>query len=182
MLSLFFIAVALAMDSFSLSIAGGAAIKSPKVHHTVKIAFFFGFFQALMPLLGWFIGENLEKAVGGFDHWVAFFLLFFVGAKMIYDSVKNRSEKKVNLSDHKMLFLLSFATSIDALITGITLKFLDTPILLSVSVIGVITFLLCFIGFWLGEKLSSVASGKAEIFGGIVLIGIGIKILTDHLF
>ncbi|MCL5438751.1 MAG: manganese efflux pump MntP family protein [Patescibacteria group bacterium] len=182
MLSLFFIAIGLSMDSFSLSIAGGAAVKSPKIHHVIRIAFFFGFFQAIMPLIGWFIGESLNKFIGPYDHWVAFFLLSSVGLKMIYNSVKNKNKKKINLLDYKMLFLMSLATSIDALITGITLEFLKVPLLISVSVIGFVTFLLCFIGFWLGEKLSSVSEDKTEIIGGIILIGIGIKILIEHLF
>lgn len=134
-----------------------------------------------MPLIGWSIGSSLKGFISSFDHWVAFGLLFIIGFRMITESVKNKDTKKIDLFNNRVLLLLSIATSIDALIVGITFAFLKVDILFSVAIIGLITFLISILGFMLGKKLSFIFAKKGGIIAGIVIILIGTKILLEHL-
>lgn len=179
---IFLISISLALDSLAVSIAGGAQAQKSKIIHAVKVAAFFGVFQAAMPLLGWLIGEMLKDEIVAIDHWVAFVLLAGIGIKMIHESVTaSPNDKKRNLLNTKTLIMLSIATSIDAFVVGITLGLLTIPLLLSISIIGIVTFILCFFGFLFGNRLGKLFGKRIEILGGLVLIAIGIKILLSHL-
>lgn len=179
LIQLIIISISVAMDALSVSIAGG--IKSPKVKmiHAAKVAGFFGIFQAIMPLIGWFIGEVLSIYLAALTNWIAFVLLSIIGIKMIKESLSPHENVK-DLLNNKTLTLLAFATSLDALVVGITLGLLKIPFLLSISVIGIITFLLCFIGYLFGSALGNRFGKRIEIAGGIILIIIGIKILLEN--
>jgi manganese efflux pump family protein len=189
LLTIITIAFALAMDAFAVSISSGATIKKMHVRQALRVALFFGVFQAVMPLLGWSLGLWAANIIQNFDHWVAFILLAVVGGKMIWESRETVSEcvdeEEKNPLNLSVLIMLSFATSIDAAAVGITLSFLQISILFPVLVIGVITFIVSFIGMYLGmyvcERGGDFFSKKIEFAGGLVLIGIGVKILIEHL-
>jgi putative Mn2+ efflux pump MntP len=182
MITIIFIALGLAMDAFAVSITSGIAIKNLKINNALKIALFFGFFQAFMPVIGWLAGLSLRDFISNIDHWIAFGLLSLIGGKMIYESLQMESrEKKSNPLNIYLLLILSIATSIDALAVGISFSFLDLSIALPVMVIGTITFGLSFLGVFIGNKSGHFFEGKIEIIGGVILIGIGIKILLEHL-
>lgn len=178
LLTLFLIAVGLSMDAFAVSIASGSVMKYFNSGEAFKMAFFFGAFQLVMPVAGWLSGVTLENIVAGFDHWVAFGLLFLVGCKMIYGSLKiEQSEKEepgVNTMD---LLGLALATSIDALAVGLSLSFLKIAIAMPAIIIGMVTFLFSLFGVFVGYKFGRLFAGKMEIAGGIVIVGIGLKIL-----
>jgi len=176
---LFFIAVSLAMDAFAVSLCQGLSMKGFSLRRASLTAFSFGFFQALMPLIGWLLGTQFEQYITEFDHWIAFVLLGFIGAKMIYEALtKDESCPRLDL---KNLLMLSVATSIDALAVGITFAFLRVDIVPAVLFIGIVTFIICFAGVALGSRFGSAFKGKAELLGGAVLILIGTKILLEHL-
>ena len=182
MLSIIGMAFALAMDAFAVSITSGVVIKERKVRHAVRIALFFGGFQAAMPMIGWLAGIGLKDWLGGFDHWLAFGLLTFIGCKMIYESFKlEPMEKTRNVLDVGVLLLLSIATSIDALAVGVTLSVLHEPIMLPAIIIGVITFAVSLIGVFIGDRFGHLFESKIEVVGGLILIAIGAKILVEHL-
>lgn len=178
---IFLISISLAMDSFSVSIAGGMRSQTAKIIHALKVAIFFGAFQALMPLIGWTIGEALKRFITSIDHWIAFILLGIIGAKMIYEALNSDEGEKKEIINTKILLMLSFATSIDALIVGITLNLLKTPFLLAIGAIGIVTFILSFFGFIFGKKIGKFFGKRVEALGGIFLIAIGLKILIEHL-
>lgn len=178
------IAIGLAMDAFAVSVTNGFIIKEIRVYHAFKIALFFGLFQAVMPLIGWVGGINLVKYIKDFDHWIAFGMLAFIGGKMIYESRSdemNEDDGKNALHLPTLLFL-SVATSIDALAVGLSFGVLNMPVVIPVIVIGAITFVLCLIGVYIGNKFGHIFESKLELIGGIILILIGLKILIDHLF
>lgn len=178
--TIIFIAVALAMDAFAVSIASGIAIKNLKISHALTIAAWFGVFQAVMPLIGWLGGIKLRDLAGGVDHWIAFGLLSFVGIKMIYESFQMESvEKKTDPLDVYVLFLLSVATSIDALAAGMSFAMLGVKIIMPVIVIGTVTFVFSFAGVWIGDRGGHFFEKKIEVAAGITLIIIGIKILLQ---
>jgi putative Mn2+ efflux pump MntP len=175
------IAIGLAMDAFAVSIANGISIKSQKRKNAFIIAAFFGGFQMFMPVIGWLVGLGLEELIMGIDHWVAFGLLAFIGSRMIYDSAKEEDLKRdSNLRIHNLL-TLSVATSIDALMVGLSFAFIQTAIATPILIIGLVTFLLSFIGFYFGNIIGQVLGNKIKVIGGVVLIGIGLKILLEHL-
>lgn len=176
-----FIAFGLAMDAFAVSVASGVTIKDLKVNHALKIAIFFGGFQALMPVVGWFSGLSLRNFISGIDHWVVFGLLSFIGAKMIYEAAKMGPRKKNNPLNIYALLILSIATSIDALAVGITFAFLNISIIIPIIIIGAVTFVLSFLGVFIGNKIGHFFERKIETAGGFLLVGIGIKILFEHL-
>jgi putative Mn2+ efflux pump MntP len=154
-----------------------------KIRHARLIGFFFGAFQAIMPLLGWLLGHSVKDWVQAIDHWLAFIILAILGIKMIYESTKlEESEKVYNPLDISVLFMLSIATSIDAFAVGVTLSFLKTTIIMPVIAIGSITFVLSFVGMYIGKSFGHLLENKIEIAGGVILIGIGAKILVEHLF
>jgi putative Mn2+ efflux pump MntP len=170
------------MDCFAVSIAGGSTVKKPKVTDALKVGLFFGLFQATMPLIGWFIGYGLKNLIENIDHWIAFALLLAIGIKMLYEASKKSEQKKINITRFPTLLVLSVATSIDALVVGISLPFLEIPLYLSVIIIGSFAFMFSIAGYFIGHKIGKVIGNKMEIIGGVILIGIGIKILIEHLF
>jgi putative Mn2+ efflux pump MntP len=177
-----FLALGLAMDAFAVSISSGITIKNPRIEQALKIAIFFGAFQAIMPVVGWLVGLGLRELIAQVDHWIAFGLLFLIGGRMIYESAKARSDKKMlNPLSLGVLILLSVATSIDALAAGVSLALLKISILLPVITIGIVTLLLSFLGVFVGDRSGHLFQNKAEFVGGLVLIGIGTKILVEHL-
>jgi putative Mn2+ efflux pump MntP len=175
------IAIGLAMDAFAVSIANGISIKSQKRKNAFIIAAFFGGFQMFMPVIGWLAGLGLEELIMGVDDWIAFGLLAFIGSRMIYDSAKEEDLKRdSNLRIHNLL-TLSVATSIDALMVGLSFAFIQTAIATPILIIGLVTFLLSFIGFYFGNVIGQVLGNKIKVIGGVILIGIGLKILLEHL-
>ncbi len=181
--SLLFIAVGLAMDAFAVSIASGFAVRKLHFRYAVKIAFLFGLFQGVMPVIGWLAGSKLVEYIAAIDHWIAFGLLSFVGGKMIYESTVFCEDEACDQDPKRIYVLLSLAiaTSIDALAVGLTLSFINVNIVTPALIIGIITFTLSLAGVYIGDKVGHFFESKIEILGGIILIGIGIKILTEHL-
>jgi putative Mn2+ efflux pump MntP len=176
------IAVGLAMDAFAVSISSGITIRNPRIENAFKIAIFFGAFQAFMPVIGWLAGLGLRELISHVDHWIAFGLLGLIGCRMIYESTKVRSEKKgLNPLSLGVLLLLSVATSIDALAAGVSFAFLKMSIVIPIIAIGSVTFLLSFVGVFVGDRSGHIFENKAEFAGGLVLIGIGTKILIEHM-
>lgn len=177
------IAFGLAMDAFAVSVASGLSVKDVAAGRALKMALFFGLFQAIMPIVGWSAGLRLKDVISGIDHWVAFGLLSFVGAKMILEAfaIRNEEEKRPDAFGTYTLFMLSIATSIDALAVGLTLSVLNVFILSPALIIGIITFFLSFGGVLIGRRFGHFLETKIEIAGGLILIGIGIKILIEHL-
>lgn len=180
--TVFFIALALSMDAFAVSIASGVIIKKQRIYHALRFAFSFGLFQMFMPVLGWMGGSKFRHLISSIDHWVAFGLLSIIGGKMIYEALKMESYENVyGKITIYVLLGLSVATSIDALAVGLSFAFLDVSILAPVVIIGVITFFMSFMGFIIGNKFGHIFEKKIEILGGVILIAIGLKILFEHL-
>jgi len=176
------IAVGLAMDAFAVSVARGLSAGRFKTGNALKMAVSFGSFQAFMPVLGWMGGLGLRNVISGVDHWVAFTLLGFIGCKMIYESIRLESgEKKPKPLSAYVLLVLSVTVSIDALAVGLSFAFLQTSITIPIIMIGTVTFILSFLGASFGSKLGRFFENKIEIAGGLILIGIGIKTLVEHL-
>ncbi len=170
------------MDACAVSVTNGMTIKKLKIVYAFKIAFLYALFQVLMPIIGWLAGNGLKKLIIDYDHWVAFALLCFIGIRMIYKALKNGSSiKKMNPLDIKVLLLLSIATSIDALMLGISVAFLQVSLTFLLISIGTVTFLLSFFGVLFGNKFGSIFGNKIELVGGLILISIGVKILYEHL-
>ena len=180
MLDIMLIGFSLSMDAFSVAVCKGMSIEKRKNKNAIIIATFFGLFQAVMPIIGYIIGTRFEKIVQNTGHWIAFGMLTIIGINMIKDSFepKKNIENSMNI---KELFVLAFATSIDALVVGITFAFLNTNIILSSVIIGTITFIVSFLGVKIGNKFKVVFENNASIAGGVVLILIGLKILFENL-
>ena len=178
------LAFGLAMDAFAVALTSGSAARRLRWAEAFKIAALFGLFQALMPVIGWSAGIHFKDLVQSFDHWLAFALLFLIGAKMIYDDLKPGEEISDKEADGSMkifsLLILAVATSIDAMAVGFSLTFLDS-IMTPVITIGLVTFTLSLAGVLLGHRYHRFAQHKAKLIGGVILIGIGTKILIDHL-
>lgn len=182
LLTILLIAVGLSMDAFAVAVVTGSMYRGFKVGHALRMALFFGGFQALMPVIGFLAGLGLMDYIAPYDHWIAFALLFLVGGKMIYESFQIEVvERNRDPSNLLVLLLLSFATSIDALAVGITLSLLKMPILLAVTIIGVVTFILSYGGVAIGKRFGHFFESKVEIVGGLILIAIGVKIVIEHL-
>lgn len=180
--SLFVLAAGLSMDAFSVAICKGLAMQKITVKKGCIVGLWFGGFQALMPLIGYILGVQFEAAITAVDHWIAFGLLFLIGANMIKEAFSKETLPNESLAFREML-VLSLATSIDALAVGITFALLpDVPIVAAVLFIGVITFILSAAGLKIGNTFGIKYKSKAELAGGIILIIMGIKILTEHLF
>lgn len=182
-ITLLLIAMGLSMDAFAVSVSNGMTVRQQRTNHALRIGFFFGSFQALMPLMGWAAGNRLRDLISSVDHWIAFGLLCLIGCKMIYDSRKRdeNSLKEVIPLGLGMLLLLSLATSIDALAVGFSFALLNISIITPILVIGMVTFGLSFLGVLAGNKVGHFFEKKIEVIGGLILIGIGIKILIEHL-
>ena len=164
------IAVALAMDSFSVSIANGLATKKIKTANAIKIAAFFGFFQAIMPIIGWYAGAHMLDLISEFDHWVTFILLAFIGSRMIYEPIKKESDSIIDSHSIKVLLILSIATSIDVLAVGLSIYTLNVSIITRAIVTGVVTFTLSFIGVYLDRRFGGILKTRVYTLGDIILI------------
>jgi putative Mn2+ efflux pump MntP len=171
------------MDATAVAAARGLAARRIRARHVLLVALLFGGFQAVMPLLGWFVGSRIGPLVERFDHWIAFVLLGAIGAKMLYEAGNTADEPPddEDLFGLKVLLLLALATSIDALAVGITLPMLGAPFLLTLVTIGVTTALTSAAGLLAGRHFGSALGKRLDIAGGLVLIGMGTKILIDHL-
>lgn len=180
-LDLFITAVALSMDAFAVSVCKGLAVGKLSPKHFLTAGLYFGGFQALMPLIGCFLGVSFSSLVESFDHWIAFILLGIIGANMIKESFSGEDDDCNCSFGLKAMIPLAVATSIDALAVGVTFAFLKVDILSAVLLIGVTTLVLSGLGVYLGHKFGSRYNSKAELAGGVILILIGTKILLEHL-
>lgn len=184
MIEIFIIAVALAMDAFSVSISAGIVLKHPNPRQYFRLSFHFGLFQFLMPLMGYVIGGNFGNYIEEVDHWIVFSLLLIVGLKMIKEATTSDKSRKVKIKDPSKglnLVILSLATSIDAFAVGFSFSILKIPILFPSIMIGFTCLCFSFLGVFLGKKTGQYLGKRAEIAGGSILILIGIKILFEHL-
>lgn len=175
------IGIGLAMDAFAVSVCKGLAMKKMDWKKASIIGFYFGLFQALMPVIGYFLGIGFENKIKIIDHWIAFVLLSIIGGSMIKESFKENDKDADDKIDFKTMVILAIATSIDALAVGVTFAFLSVNLLLAVSIIGIITFIISAIGVKIGNAFGGKYEAKAEMTGGIILILLGVKILLEHL-
>lgn len=179
--TLLVLAIGVSMDAFAVSICKGLAMKQIKFKHMLIVGLWFGGFQALMPLIGYFLGIQFETYITAYDHWIAFILLAFIGGNMIKEALSNEEETADASLAVKIMLVLAIATSIDALALGVTFAFLQVNIWEAVSFIGVVTFLFSVAGLKIGNVFGTKYKSKAEFVGGVILILLGIKILLEHL-
>lgn len=190
---LLLLAVGLSMDAFAVSVGNGLSMKKSDPKAALAIAASFGLFQALMPTVGYFLGSAFETVISRFDHYIALIFLGFIGGKMIFDGIRELREKKksAGASEEEKPFKLSFgalmiqsvATSIDALIVGVSFAALpNVNIWIAVTLIGIITFSISLVGVFSGKKFGQLLGSRAEIFGGLILVGIGVKVFVEHVF
>jgi manganese efflux pump family protein len=180
-LSILGIAVALAMDAFAVALAAGTMLNPLTGRHLFRFGFHFGLFQFLMPVIGWLAGLTVQKWITAYDHWIAFVLLAFVGGKMIWEALKHDDESMANDPTRgTTLVMLAVATSIDALAVGLTLAMLGVGIWRPAVVIGLVAAILTVVGMLLGRRLGQIWGKRVEICGGLILFGIGLKILIEH--
>ena len=182
-LELLLVAVGLSMDAFSVSICKGLTTKRFSWRMALICGLWFGFFQALMPTIGYFLGAQFQELIEAYDHWIAFGLLFLIGANMIREAVvgENEEDKSSSSLDLKTMLVLAVATSIDALAVGVSFACIQVNIWMAVLIIGVTTFLFSILGVKIGNVFGSKYEKSAGIVGGIILILIGLKILLEHL-
>lgn len=169
------------MDAFAVSVAACVRVTKVDLGHVGRLALSFGFFQFLMPVIGWFAGRGLSRWLEAVDHWIAFLLLAAIGGKMLWESVRPPDGPVRDHTRGWMLLTLAVATSIDALAVGFSMGFLETSIWIPSLIIGVVAAVITAIGALFGSRLGCRFGVWAERFGGLVLIGIGVKILVDHL-
>lgn len=181
LLELFILAIGVSMDAFAVSICKGLAMSKITIKKCGLVGLYFGLFQAGMPILGYVLGVGFKDYIVNIDHWIAFILLAIIGGSMIKESFNKEEECCEATLDIKTMVLLAIATSIDALAVGVTFAFLNVNIIPAVSLIGIVTFSLSAFGVKIGHLFGSRFKSKAEIMGGIILIGIGLKILLEHL-
>ena len=181
------VSLGLSADAFSVALCNGLKSRKFSFKNALLTALFFGGFQALMPIMGFYLGIQFEQYIVKFDHWIAFVILGFIGGKMVYEAVKKKSDDKNEFTEEGeklkigTLFIMAIATSIDALIVGVTMSFLKVNIFTAASLIGGVTFVLCLLGVFIGNKFGARFKSKAEAVGGVILILIGLKILLEHL-
>lgn len=181
-IELLLLAIALSMDAFAVAVCKGLATPQLKTKHMIITGLWFGGFQALMPLIGYFLGAAFEGYISSFDHWVAFILLVLIGANMVKESFSGEAEAADSSFGAKAMFVMAVATSIDALAAGITFAILpDVNIFFAVLFIGIITFAFSALGVKIGNTVGAKYKSKAELAGGIILILLGIKVLLEHL-
>ena len=178
---LLLIAIGLSMDAFSVSICKGLTTKKFSWRMALVCGLWFGFFQALMPIIGYFLGAQFQEMIEAYDHWIAFGLLFLIGANMIREAVWGKEESQDGSLGFKTMLLLAIATSIDALAVGVSFACIRVKLWSSVIVIGLTTFAFSVLGVKIGNVFGSKYEKSAEIIGGIMLILIGLKILLEHL-
>jgi len=176
------IALALSADCFAVAFSGSFSMKTISTAQILRAALAFGAFQAVMPVLGWLVGRTIVGFVADYDHWVAFVLLALVGGRMIWEAFRTEaSQRRVDITKGVLLLTLAVATSIDAFAVGLSFAFLRVNILLACLAIGVIAFGITLVGFILGRKTKTLLGKYAEVFGGVILIGIGIRIVVSHI-
>ena len=180
-LEIFLIAIGLAADAFAVSVCFGLSMKKFDLKKGIIVGVYFGFFQGLMPVIGYFLGTTFENIITKIDHWIAFILLAIIGINMLKESFNKQCAMTHQNIDFKTMVPFAIATSIDALAVGITFAFLNTNITLSAITIGITTFILSTIGVAIGYKFGNKYEKKAQILGGIILILMGLKILFEHL-
>jgi putative Mn2+ efflux pump MntP len=185
MISIFLIGLSLSLDAFAVSISSGISDRGLKSFHILRASLFFGAFQFIMPVIGWLLGNAFVSYIEAFDHWIASVLLAFIGGKMLVGAMprKNRegaAKKCVDLQSLGNLFILAVATSIDALAVGLSFSMVNRNVYIPALIIGCITFGVCFLGFQFGKKVGLVFEAGSQIVGGVILIGIGVKILLEH--
>lgn len=185
-IELFLIGVGLSMDAFAVSICQGLSMTKIRWGHALTVGVYFGGFQALMPLIGWMLGSQFAGRIQQYDHWVAFVLLVIIGGNMIREALSDEEDEAEDAAvgaglDHKKLFLMAVATSIDALAVGVTFAFLDTAILPAIGIIGTTTFCISVAGVAVGCWFGARYKKRAEITGGAILMLLGVKILLEHL-
>ncbi len=180
---LFILAVALSMDAFAVAVCKGLALRQMRWRSAALVGLWFGGFQALMPLVGWFLGSQFADSIRAVDHWIAFILLSIIGGNMVREALGggDDDDEQNDSLGVRVMFAMAVATSIDALAVGVTFAFLDVPILPAVSFIGVTTFLLSMLGVKIGNVFGMRYKARAELTGGIILILLGTKILLEHL-
>ena len=165
------LSIGLAMDAFSVSICKGLKNKNISISQCLYVGFMFGLFQALMPVIGYLLGYSLYEYIESVDHWIAFALLAYIGGKMMYEAIKKKEEEDNGSLAFKEVFILSIATSIDALAAGISIATSgNSHVVLTIISIGVITFILSTFGAFFGKKLGKLLGNKTEIVGGVILI------------
>ena len=185
-IELFLIGVGLSMDAFAVSICQGISMTKIKWGHALTVGLYFGGFQALMPFTGWMLGSQFAGRIQQYDHWAAFVLLVLIGGNMIREALSGEEDEAEDAAigaglDHKKLFLMAIATSIDALAVGVTFAFLDTAILPAIGIIGTTTFFISVAGVAVGCWFGARYKKRAEITGGVILVLLGVKILLEHL-
>ncbi len=185
-IELFLIGVGLSMDAFAVSICQGLSMTKIKWGHALTVGLYFGGFQALMPFTGWMLGSQFAGRIQQYDHWAAFVLLLLIGGNMIREALSGEEDEAEDAAigaglDHKKLFLMAIATSIDALAVGVTFAFLDTAILPAIGIIGTTTFFISVAGVAVGCWFGARYKKRAEITGGVILVLLGVKILLEHL-
>jgi putative Mn2+ efflux pump MntP len=183
LLPVLLIAFGLSADCFAVALGGSVSIRNLRYSQVLRTALVFGIAQALMPFIGWLIGRKVISFISGYDHWVAFGLLAVVGGRMLWEAFfeKEKGRGSADLSRGWILFTLAVATSIDALAVGLSFAFLEMNIAYASLIIGVVTFGITILGFYLGRKAGRLLGQRAKIAGGIILIAIGIRILVSHL-
>jgi len=182
MIDLILISIGLSLDTFALCVAIGSVSKR-RLIIALKCGVIFGLFHIMNIGIGWFIGSQIKRLVGDVDHWIAFFLLTYVGINLIVDSLKNHTEsRKKDYGSFKTLCICGIATSIDALIVGVTFSFFKMSPVISMGTVGLVVALFSFFGVLIGHSIGILWGKKAGIMGGIILIGLGVKILIEHLF
>jgi manganese efflux pump family protein len=181
--STFFIALGLAADCFAVALGGSLSIRKLRYIQIFRTGLAFGLAQTLMPVIGWLVGKTVIDYVAGYDHWVAFGLLAVVGGRMLWEAFHEKDEHKedTDISRGLLLVTLALATSIDALAVGLSYAFLEINILFAGLLIGIVAFLITHLGFYLGRKAGHLLGRNARIIGGVILIGIGARILVSHL-
>ena len=185
-IELFLIGVGLSMDAFAAAICQGLFMTRIKWGHALTVGLYFGGFQALMPFIGWMLGSQFADRIQQYDHWIAFILLVLIGGNMIREALSGDEEDAAQAEtdlrlDHKKLFLMAIATSIDALAIGVTFAFLETAILPAIGIIGCTTFCISVAGVAVGCWFGARYKQRAEITGGVILVLLGTKILLEHL-
>jgi len=182
-LTTIFIGIGLAMDAFTVSLGIGTGRQANYQRAKFRLIFHFGFFQAAMTVLGWFAGSSVAQYIRGFDHWIAMALLAYVGGNMILSGLNPEGETYLSdPSKGRLLIMLSIATSIDAMAVGLSLAMLNEPWLIPAIIIGIVTWTLCAVGLLAGDKLGQKFGKRMEILGGLILIGIGLRVLITHQF
>jgi manganese efflux pump family protein len=189
MIATLLVALALSMDAFAVSVASGICIAELRLRYAIRASLFFGFFQFAMPVVGWLLGSTFSAYIRRLDHWIAFLLLALIGLKMIKESFETKDpaacsdeeKSKTDIRSLRTLVVLSIATSIDALAVGLYYSVLDASILWPATIIGVVTFAVCMVGMEFGKRIGARFEKWAALAGGLVLVGIGAKILIEHL-